>query len=317
MSLNDLFRSSPPDVAIAIDRAHVGGARVSWRGGEAVVVAHASESLPSGAVVPSLAALNIPDVPIVARAIESVLTQMGASPSRVALVVPDIVAKVSLLKLDKVPSKANDLQEVVRWQVRKSAPFPIEQAIVSVTPGAPQPEGGQELVVSVARTDVIQQYEQACALVGAHAGLVDLATFSLVNGVLGGRSAPSGDWLLVHITETYISLAVLRGQSLIFFRNRTDDAEGSVADLIHQTAMYYEDRLSGGGFEQVLFAGSASFPGGAEAVRQGLEQRLGIQARSVDPRVTAPVADHIDASPEALDFLAPLVGLLVRERRVA
>jgi Tfp pilus assembly PilM family ATPase len=317
MSLNDLFRSAPPEVAIAIDRTHVGGARVAWRGGEAVVVAHASEALPGGAVVPALAALNMPDVAVVAKAIDAVLNQLGARPSRVALVVPDNVAKVSLLKLEKIPSKPSDLQEVVRWQMRKSAPFPIEQATLSVTPGATPTEGGHELVVSLARTDVIQQYEQACALVGTHAGLVDLATFSVVNGVLGGRSAPSGDWLLVHVTDTYISLAVLRGQSLIFFRNRTDDAEGTVADLIHQTAMYYEDRLSGGGFEQVLFAGGARLPGGAEAVRHGLEERLGIRVRSVDPRVAAPVADRIDASPEALDLLAPLVGLLVRERRVA
>ena len=312
-----MFRSSVPDVAIAIDRGHVAGARITWRGEEAVVVAHAYEELPSGAVAPALATLNMPDVPIVSRAIETVISQLGSRPSRVALVVPDIVAKVSLLKLDKVPARAADLEEVVRWQVRKSAPFPIEQAVLSVTPGASQPEGGQELVVSVARADVIQQYEQACALAGCHAGLVDLATFSVINGVLGGRSAPAGDWLLVHITDTYISLAVLRGQSLIFFRNRTDDAEGTVADLIHQTAMYYEDRLSGGGFEQVLFAGGARLPGGAEAVRRGFEERLGIRMKTVDPRVAAPVADRIDASPAALDLLAPLVGLLVREKRVA
>lgn len=317
MSLTSFFRSPPPDVALIVDRGQVGAARVSWRGSEAVVVAHASEALPNGAVVPALASLNMPDVPAVARTIDSVLGQLGTRPSRVALVVPDIVAKVSLLKLEKVPSKPADLHEVVRWQMRKSAPFPIEQAVVSVTPGAPQSEGGQELVVSLARTDVIQQYEQACALAGVHAGLIDLATFSVINGVLGGRSAPSADWLLVHITDAYISLAVLRGESLIFFRNRTDDAEGTVSDLIHQTAMYYEDRLSGAGFEQVLFAGGARLPGGAETVRRGFEERLGIRVKSVDPRVAAPVADRVDSSPEALDLLAPMVGLLVRERRAA
>jgi hypothetical protein len=317
MSLASFFRTPPPDVALIIDRGQVGAARVSWRGNEAIVVAHASEALPSGAVVPALASLNMPDVPAVARTIDSVLGQLGTRPSRVALVVPDIVAKVSLLKLEKVPSKPADLHEVVRWQMRKSAPFPIEQAVLSVTPGAAQSEGGQELVVSLARTDVIQQYEQACALAGVHAGLIDLATFSVINGVLGGRSAPSADWLLVHITDTYISLAVLRGESLIFFRNRTDDAEGTVSDLIHQTAMYYEDRLSGAGFEQVLFAGGARLPGGADTVRRGFEERLGLRVKSVDPRVAAPVADRVDSSPAALDLLAPMVGLLVRERRAA
>jgi hypothetical protein len=39
--------------------------------------------------------------------------------------------------------------------------------------------------------------------------------------------------------------------------------------------------------------------------------------KTVDPRVAAPIADRIDASPAALDLLAPLVGLLVREKRVA
>ena len=47
-----------------------------------------------------------------------------------SLVVPDTVAKVSLLKLEKVPAKAADLQEIVRWQIRKTAPFPIEQAVL-------------------------------------------------------------------------------------------------------------------------------------------------------------------------------------------
>ena len=52
---------------------------------------------------------------------------------------------------------------------------------------------------------------------------------------------------------------------MIFFRNRAADADGSLADLVHQSAMYYEDRLEGAGFARVVLAGSAS--GEAEAVR--------------------------------------------------
>ena len=331
MSLADLFRAQPPDVAVEIDRGHVGAARLSYRGGQAIVAAHASELLPAGAVTPSLAAPNIADVPLVAKVIERVLSQLGGRPSRVALVLPDTVAKVSLLKLEKIPAKAADLQEIVKWQVRKSAPFPMEQAVLSVTPGAMSPDGGKELVVSVSRADVIHQYEQACAMAGAHAGLVDLATFSVINGVLAG-SAPSGDpstssgspratsrgdWLLVHVTDTYITLAVVRDQSLLFFRNRTEEAEGTLEQLIHQTAMYYADRLHGGGFSRVMLAGSASLPGGADAVRRGLEERLGLGVEAVDPRGAAQLIDRIGASPALLDTLAPLVGLLLRERKVA
>ncbi len=326
MSFRALFQTPPPDVAIEIDHAHVGGARLMWRGGQAVIAAHAHEALPAGTVVPALAAANLADVPAVSRAIERVLGELG-KPSRVALVVPDSVAKVSLLRLDKIPAKAADLEEIVRWQVRKTAPFPIEQAVLSVSPGGAGSDGSRELVVSLARADVIQQYEQACLMAGAQAGLVDIATFSVINAILASPGAaaighlspedtPRGDWLLVHITDTYLTLAVMRDQSLLFFRHRGEEAEGTLADLIHQTAMYYEDRLHGGGFGRVLIAGGARLPGGAESVRRGLEERLGIGVESVDPRQAAALVDRIDAAPELLDLLAPLVGMLLREGRV-
>ena len=325
MSL-DLFTTPPPDVAVEIDSGHVAAARLSVRGSGPVIAAHASEALPPGTVVPGLAALNMPDVPAVAQAIGRVLSELGSpQPSRVALVVPDTVAKVSLLRLENVPAKTADLREIVKWQLKKSSPFPLEQAVLSLSPGGGA--DGAEFVATVARADVIHQYEQACVMAGVHAGLIDLATFSVINGILraGGPSTVSGsprmpstgDWLLVHVADTYLSLAVLRGASLLFFRNRSEEAEGSLADLMHQTAMYYEDRLQGGGFTRVLMAGGTRLPGGHEPVRRAVEARIGITVEAVDPREAAALQDRIDAPPELLDRLAPLVGLLVRERKAA
>jgi Tfp pilus assembly PilM family ATPase len=332
MSLLDLLRTAPPDVAVEIDRTHVSAARLTMRGNQAVISAHASEALPPGAVVPSLLTPNMPDVPLVAGAIRKVLTDLGGSkPARVALVLPDSVAKVSLLKLEKVPSKAADLQEIVKWQVRKTAPFPMESAALSVSPGAVTADGTSEFVVTVARADVIHQYEQACLMAGVHAGLIDLSTFSVINSVLAGtsstdkangsaaasRSSLRGDWLLVHVTDTYLTLAVIRNDALLFFRNRSEEGEGTLADLIHQTAMYYEDRLHGAGFARVVIAGAARLPSGAESVRRDLEQRLRIEVEAVDPRHAAALQDRIGASAELLDVLAPLVGMLLRERQAA
>jgi hypothetical protein len=318
MSLRDLFTTPPPDVAVEIDHTHVAAARLDRGGAAAVITAHAAEALPAGAVTPGLAALNVADVPAVAQAVRRVLAELGGpAPTRVALVVPDTVAKVSLLRLDNVPARPADLQEIVKWQVRKTAPFPMEQAVLSISPGALGADGASEFVVAVARADVIHQYEQACVMAGVHPGLVDLATFSVINSILAGPTAPSGDWLLVHVTDNYLTLAVVRDRALLFFRNRGEEAEGTLADLIHQTAMYYEDRLHGRGFTRVLIAGGARLPGGADSVRRGLEERLGLGVEPVDPRGAAALQDRIGASPELLDVLAPLVGLLLRERTVA
>jgi Tfp pilus assembly PilM family ATPase len=317
MSLTDFFQTSAPDVAVEIDLAHVAAARLSWRSSQAVISAHASEALPSGLVTPGLAALNVSDVPTLSQAIGRALHELGGgTPSRVSLVVPDTVAKVSLLKLDKVPAKAADLHEIVRWQIKKTSPFPIEQGVLSISPGARGADGASEFVVALSRADVIHQYEQACLMAGAHAGLVDLSTFGVINSILSSSAAPTGDWLLVHVTGNYFTLAVMRDGALLFFRNRSEE-EGTLADLIHQTAMYYEDRLSGAGFQRVLIAGAAQLPGGADSVRRGLEERLRVAVEPVDPRTAAALQDRIGASAELLDVLAPLVGILMRERKAA
>lgn len=310
------LKTPPPVVAVEIDRTHVGAARLEWRGGRPIVMAHAVEALGAGVVTPSIAALNLADVGAVGQAVARALGQVGGRTSRVALVVPDTVAKVSLLRLETVPARREDLREIVRWQMRKSAPFPVEQAVLSVSAGAPATDGGREFVVALAREEVIRQYEQACAMAGAHAGLVDLATFSVLNSVIAGGGAPSGDWLLVHVADTYITLAVSRGEHLIFFRHRSEESEGTLTDLIHQTSMYYEDRLKGSGIGRVWLAGSVALTGD-DAVRRDLEGRLGVTVEVVDPRAAAPLTDRIAASPDLADALAPLVGVLGRERTAA
>ena len=298
MSLLDFIQPVPPDVAIEIDSAHVAAARLAWHGSSSIVAAHVVEPLAAGVVAPTLAAANISDVPALARAISQALARLGGRVARAALVIPDTAAKVSLIRFDTVPPNTADLAEMVRWQVRKSAPFPLDQAVVSFTPGVKPDDGGQEFVVTTARVDVIEQYEQACSQAGVHAGLIDIATFSILNGVLTAQAAPAGDWLLVHATPTYTTLAVLRGGELIFFRNREEESGGTLADVVHQTAMYYEDRLKGAGFSRVLLAGGAVQ--GVEAVRRSLEQRLEVRIEPVAP-------------PD----LASLVGILSRERKVA
>jgi type IV pilus assembly protein PilM len=297
MSALSVLRSSPPEVAIEIDATSVAAARVSGRGA-AGIANHVTEPLPPGVVVPSLAAANITDKAIVGRVLAQVLTRLGGRATRAALVLPDTVAKVSLIRFDTVPERSADLAELVRWQIRKSAPFPIEQAVVSFTPGARTAEGGQEYVVTMARADIVEEYEALCASAGAHAGLVDIATTSIINDVMASPSPPATDWLLVHTTGGYTTLTVLRGADVIFFRNRERDSEGTLADVVHQTAMYYEDRLKGAGFSRVLLAGGGVQ--GVDAVRRSLEERLNVRIESV-------------AQPE----LAALRGILMRERKAA
>jgi Tfp pilus assembly PilM family ATPase len=311
----------PPDAAVEIAPERVSAAAVWTRGGlrgtALAVQAHSVESLPPGALTPALSAHNISDRAAVAAALRTVIGRLGTRPARVALVVPDLVAKVSLVRFDQVPDRREDLDQLVRWQMRKSAPFPVDDACITYTAGLRDPAGGAEFVVAMSRRDVIEEYEKVCAAAGVYAGLVDLATFSVVNLFLASGSAPAADWLLVHMRPDYTSIAIVRGEHLIFFRNRPEGDEEPLADLVHQTTMYYQDRLAGQGFARVLIGGSGRIAGSVDAARRSLEERLGVPVEAVDPTRFAALNDRLTVTPDMMNILAPLAGILMRTHHEA
>ena len=309
--------SRPPDAAIEIAPERVSVAVVAERGGRLAVQAHASEPLPPGAVVASLTSLNVHNRPLVAGALRTVLERAGVRPRRVALVIPDLSAKVSLVRFDTVPARREDLDQLVRWQVKKASPFPIEEAMVTWTPAVRNADGSAEFLVVSARRDIVADYEAVCDEVKAYAGLVDLATFSIVNLILGGGDVPQADWLVVHLRPDYTSIVIMRGEHVIFFRNRPEGDEASIADLVHQTAMYYQDRLQGQRFARVFLGGSGRVAGAVDSARKNLQERLGPSVEPIDPARTATLTDRISPTMDLVQVLGPLVGMALRTRREA
>jgi hypothetical protein len=322
-------------IEIAASRVTVVGLATGPEG--PVVHGWASEPLPPGAVTPALTALTITDIGAVTSALQRAIARAGVRVKRVALVVPDLAAKVSLVSFDTVPERADDLSELITWQVRKAAPFRIEDAQMAYITGARHGDAGRTYVVTLARRDIIRQYEDACAAVGAHAGVVDIASFNLINAVLAGRERPEHDWLLVNTTPQSQTLAIMRGETLLFFRSRPIDGpangpagsgqvEDELPDLVHQTAMYYEDRLGGAGFSRVILAGAAALAGGAslsggagkpgDAVRQSLTDRLRAPVASIEPRHIAGFTGRgfDDLQPAAAEALVAPLGILLREQ---
>ncbi len=309
--------SRPPSAAVEITARRVTVAVVAEQGGTRVVSSYASEPLPAGAVEPALNATNVHDPAALTTAIKAALEKVAPRPRRVALVLPDSVAKLSLVRFEKIPAKAQDLEQLIRWQIRKAAPFKIEDAQVSWVPGSAIAGGGREYVVTVARRDIVEGYERACERAGAYAGIVDLASVNLINAVLAGQPGGAGaaDWLLVHVALDYSTLAVVRGGDVIFFRSRAAERDDDLSDLVHQTAMYHEDRLGGGGFSRVVLAGASSRGlEEGERLRRDLEGRVGTRIEPLDFRGAVTLRDRIVAGPELLDALAPSVGVILREQ---
>jgi type IV pilus assembly protein PilM len=313
-AVGSFLASPPPTVAVEITATRVTAVAIALQGGIHIVAGHATEPLAAAVASPSLTAQNVHDEKGLASVIGSVLQGLSQRTRRIALVLPDSTAKVSLVRFEKVPAKAQDLDQLIRWQVRKSAPFRIEDAQVAWQPALPLPGGGREYLVTIARRDIVVGYERACEAAGVHAGLVDISSFNQINAMLAGPEI-GGDWLLIDVAADFATLAVVRGDDVIFYRNRTAAGEEELADLVHQTAMYHEDRLGGGGFSRVVFAG-ASVLGIelTERLRRTLEERIGVKVETTDFRAGAQVRDRIAVGADVLDVLAAGVGILLRER---
>jgi Tfp pilus assembly PilM family ATPase len=305
---------TPPPPTVAIEIASRRVTVVALAAGAPTVSAYASEVWPEGTVTPALTGVNIAQADVVTSTLRRALERAGLTATkRAALVVPDSAARLSLLHFDQAPSRAQDLDQLVRWQLRKSTPFPLEDAVVTQTQAVADGEGLSVAAV-VARKDVIAQYEAAAASVGIDAGLVDLSSLNVMNAIMAAGAGVTGDWLVVHLSAEATTLAILRGQSLMFYRHRASIDDEPLSALVHQTAMYHEDRLGGRAFERVWLCGPDV---ATDDARWQISSRLGVPVDNVDIRPAADLSDRAAATPEVLDALAAPVGLLVRERRAA
>ena len=310
--LGSWFAGELPDAAIEMASDRVSAAVVVYRDRRPVVAAHATEPLGSGVIVPSFTGTNVVDRAAAVDALRRLIDRLPSRPRRVALVLPDSAAKVSLVRFDHVPARRDDLDQLVRWQIRKALPFPIEDAVVTHTPGLSVGDGGRDYIAVAARRSIVSEYEQLCEEIGAQPGIVDLATLSLINLFLAAGAAPPDDWLLVHVRADSTSIVIMRGMDVVFYRNRAEGEHDTLGELVYQTTMYYQDRLSGGGFSRVLVAGIGRHASAVDAVRRSVEEHLGLSVELVEPTKIAALADRIAASADLLDVLGPLVGISMR-----
>ena len=118
----------------------------------------------------------------------------------------------------------------------------------------------------------------------------------------------------MHAAAGYWSIAVLRRGRLILFRHRpAGKGDDDLVDLVHQTTMYYEDRLGGRGYDRVLLAAAMDGATAADAahVRRLLETHLDTVVTPIAVNRSAELSDPGGLLPAVV---AAPAGLLVREQ---
>jgi hypothetical protein len=228
--------------------------------GAAPQVSHASHHpLPEGSLTPGLTEPNFKSP---AEASAKLGRALDVLPNRrklgrISIVLPDACARVILLDLATVPRGARQLNQVVRWQVRKRVPFPLDDARLSLQ-RFPLPGGGERVAVVLGMERILGQYEQVVEALGLKAGMVDLATFNVANQCLlspaAVQEAEAGDVAILNIADEEFSIMILRQRVPLFYRSKPllhdpdRDPEACLRDVHRElitSAAYYRDRLDG------------------------------------------------------------------------
>ena len=313
-----MFRTPQPQAAISISGDGIAAVGFGGLTGQLSLSVQEVIAFESGSIAPNIMCSNITDPGSVTTALQEVLARYRKRPKRIAMVLPDAIAKVTLLSFDTLPDRDSDLAQLIRLKLQKSAPFSLEEAQLSYIDCGKSPTNQSQLLTVVVHKSVLGEYEKICNDAGLQVGRIDLASFNLINTALfTSRKQQMGDWMLVHAARDYSTVTIVRENQLVFYRTLTAEPSHSLEDFIYQTTMYYEDRLAGNGIEQIVFMTSAIesdsellepmfervFEGSANVIFEQLGKRISV---SIDNADSVPIA--------MLDSLAAPIGILVRDR---
>jgi type IV pilus assembly protein PilM len=227
-----------PAVAIEISGAQISAVRWSRTG---TVQSFAMESLAAGMIVPSAVATNIVDAPGVRAALSRACSRIQATQEQVAVLLPDPVIRIFVEHFDEFPRSSAEAIPLLRWKLKKRVPFEMEDTVLSYV-RQPSPDGGLDVVTTLARLRVLREYEELVESAGLNAGVISGSSLTALALLEGQRPT-----LMARVSNRSLATAILRDGALRGYRcTDLPDSAATVSpqvllDEIFPLAAYFHD----------------------------------------------------------------------------
>lgn len=264
-----------PSLVVEIAADHVAAAR--WGSARGHLDAVGVESLPVGAVMPSPIETNVPQPDAVRSALRRVFGRLAHRGAPLALLVPDAVVRVFILPLEDLPRRSEEALPLLRWRLKKSVPFDVEETVISWTRQSGRDEN-LEVVTAVARRQIVREYEEIVQSLGGQPGVVMSSTLAALP-LLEERGAT----LLVRLCGKALTTVVVHGASLCVYRSTEMPADTAalepqaMLDEVLPAVAFYHDTW-GATIDRARLAGSDE---GGEVLRRALADELKIGVGSI------------------------------------
>jgi type IV pilus assembly protein PilM len=286
-----------PRLACEITSERVVAAR-SAEGAQALEAA-AAAVLPAGALTPGLQQANIGVREALVTALRGALSAVAGRSRDICLVIPDSTTRVLLLDFDTLPPKPQEADAVVRFRLKKSLPFDVDDCSVSFDrQGTSDPV---RMVAAVTPRTVLEEYESLVRDAGYNPGAV-LPSMVAALGVVDG-SQPT---MVIKVESGTTTFAIVNQGQLLLYRALDNGGSAvtgeSLVDDVNTSLVYFEDRYTVG-VDRVLVAGVQS----AQALQEALSASSNIRVEELISSSMAGAA----AGNVARSALAGVVGALV------
>ena len=267
-----------PGLACEITADRVIAARVADNSRE--LESFTTRPLAPGVVVPGLMAPNIHDAAALRKALGGGLASLGSKSRDVIAILPDAAIRVLLLDFDALPAKAQECASVIRFRLKKSLPFEVEQAALSYEVRS----SGKtvQVVAAVSPREVVDEYEAAFRDAGYSPGVVlpsSLAALGLVEG-----ERPS---LMLKVDPFNITVAAAVSKELRLVRT-LDNPQGEhvsaaeLAETVLPSIVFFEDTF-GSRIEHIFVGGVPRI----DEVGPMLHQQTGARVQELAPKLAA------------------------------
>lgn len=164
------------------------------------------------------------------------------------LVIPDYAVRMAVIDLEEFPSAEQDRMALLRFRLRKTVPFHIDEAQLSYSVQVSEPKRIEVLTIAIAKP-ILAEYEALVKEAGYRVGLVvpsSIATLPLCAGDERGLTVvakTAGSTLSVMLLDggrvrlvRCLDLAI-SGEEVAISEERT------VLPLLQQTLAYAEDQI--------------------------------------------------------------------------
>ncbi len=261
-----------------------------------------SRKVPAGVITPSLNGANIQDGEALRAAIRGALGAVAGKSRDVIVVVPDGAIRVLLLDFDTLPAKPKEIDAVIRFRLKKSLPFDVEQATVSYD--IKHDNGTVRVVTAVSPHSVMEEYESAFRDAGYAPGVVLPSSLAAMGLVEGQRPT-----LVLKVDPVNITIAAAQNQELRLIRTLENPHGAQVtthelAEAVLPSLIFFEDSFAER-IEKIFVGGTAAI----DELGPLLHQQTGAEVRELAPKLSS----DQNLSGEVIDpsIMAGTVGALV------